>query len=164
MKDRNTLALAIVALVVLAADWATKLWIHSALFLGETRPVLEGWLYFAHRENAGVAFSLFAGASDAWRTPFLSLVSVAGIVLFLIIARGSRDNITRFAIALVVGGAVGNLGDRLMNGHVTDFVLVSFFPYVFNVADAGITVGGIVLAARMIFGPESSTHPVAATS
>jgi signal peptidase II len=162
MMDRSPVLLALVSAVLITADWWTKLRIHASLALGETRPVVEGWLYFAHRENPGVAFSLFADASATWRTPFLALISLAGIAVFLALARSTRDGPTRAAVALVVAGAVGNLGDRLVNGHVTDFIFVTFFPYVFNVADAAITVGGVLLAARMLFAPRTEAEPATA--
>jgi signal peptidase II len=62
----------------------------------------------------------------------------------------TRDELMRLAAVLVIAGAVGNLGDRLMNGGVTDFILVRWFPFVFNVADVAITVGAVLLAARML--------------
>ena len=61
----------------------------------------------------------------------------------------------RIASAVVLGGALGNLGDRLLNGSVTDFILVRYFPYVFNVADAAISVGGVLLAARLLLMEEA---------
>jgi signal peptidase II len=72
--------------------------------------------------------------------------------------------VVRVAASIVLAGAVGNLGDRILNGHVTDFVLVSFFPFVFNVADAAITVGGVLLAARLLLSEASlDGAPVAGT-
>lgn len=159
--------------VLVAADWASKVWITRIMSLGETRTVIDGWLYLAHRANPGVAFSMFADLPDAWRAPLLSLVSVIGLVLFVGLARSTEDWITRLASALVISGAIGNLGDRLVNGHVTDFILVSFFPFVFNVADSAISVGGVLLAFRLIFAeepkpaspedPERSSPPSTAT-
>jgi signal peptidase II len=144
----RSLALLIVLLV--AADWITKIWITNRLALGETRALVDGWLYFVHRQNPGVAFSMFADLPDAWRTPVLSLLSLAGVILFARIVSTTTDLVARGAAAMVLAGAVANLGDRLLNGHVTDFVLMRHFPFVFNVADAAITVGAILLAGRMM--------------
>ena len=145
----RTLAMAVVTLV--AADWLTKFWITNRMALGETVALIDGWLYFVHRKNPGVAFSLLADLPDAWRVPLLTFASLIGVVLFGRIILSTADRVVRAAAAVVLAGAVGNLGDRVLNGHVTDFVLVSFFPFVFNLADAAITVGGFLLAARLLF-------------
>lgn len=143
----RSLAIGVVALV--AADWLTKFWIANRMALGETLSLVDGWLYFVHRKNPGVAFSMFAELPDSWRVPLLSLASVVGVILFARIIASSDDRLARFAAAVVMAGAIGNLGDRLVNGHVTDFVLISFFPFVFNLADAAITVGAVLLALRL---------------
>ncbi|HET8654820.1 MAG TPA: signal peptidase II [Longimicrobiaceae bacterium] len=147
--------------LLVCADWLSKLWISGQMALGESRSLVSGWLYLVHRENPGVAFSLFADLPSAIRTPVLGLISLVGVVLFARIVRDSSDGVVRLAAAAVIGGAIGNLGDRLLNGHVTDFVLISFFPFVFNLADAAITIGGLLLAARMIFS-ETAIEPLPA--
>lgn len=157
MTDRR-LAVAVAALVV--ADWASKLWVIGAMGVGETLSVVDGWVYFVHRQNPGVAFSMFADMPAAWRAPVLSAVSVLGVFLFARIIATTSDGITRAAAAIVMGGAIGNLGDRLVSGHVTDFVLVRFFPFVFNLADAAITVGGVLLALRLTVGSEAAEPTV----
>lgn len=150
---RRFLAAVIVALV--SADWGTKLWIANRLELGETEQLVDGWLYFIHRHNPGVAFSMFADLPDAVRIPMLSVLSLIGIGLFARVVLQSEDGWTQLAAATVIAGAVGNLGERVLNGRVTDFVFFPFFPFVFNFADAAITVGGALLATRLfIEGPE----------
>ena len=138
-----------VAAVVLL-DWLSKFWVATRMAIGESVALIDGWLYLAHRKNPGVAFSMFADLPEAWRTPILSALSLAGVLLFARIVSTTTDLIARTAAAMVLAGAVANLGDRLLNGHVTDFVLMRHFPFVFNVADAAITIGAIVLAGRMI--------------
>lgn len=140
-------AVSVVTLVL--ADWASKIWITNRMALGETIALIDGWLYFVHRQNPGVAFSMFADLPADWRVPLLASVSMLGVVLFAKILLSTTDSLTRAAAATVMAGAIGNLGDRLVNGHVTDFVLVRFFPFVFNLADAAITVGGLLLALRL---------------
>ena len=144
---------------LIAADWLSKLWIVNRMALGETLALVDGWLYFVHRKNPGVAFSFLADLPDVWRMPLLTIASAIGVVLFTRIIITTPDTGVRIAAAVVLAGAVGNLGDRLLNGHVTDFVLVSFFPFVFNVADAAITVGGVLLAARLLF-TDAALEPV----
>lgn len=141
--------------VLVAADWMSKIWVVNRMALGESFSLVPGWLYFVHRQNPGVAFSMFDDLPTLLRAPILTLVSAIGAVLFARIILSSNDTMVRIAASIVLAGAVGNLGDRMLNGHVTDFVLVSFFPFVFNVADAAITVGGVLLAARLLLSEAS---------
>lgn len=156
------LALTVVSLV--AADWMTKIWITNRMAIGESIALVDGWLYFVHRRNPGVAFSLFADLPDSWRMPLLTGLSLIGVVIFGRMVLSSADRIVRIASTMVLAGALGNLGDRLLNGAVTDFVLVRYFPFVFNLADAAISVGGIILAARLLLMDEAmEPSPVAKT-
>ena len=155
----RTLAASVIAVV--AADWLSKLWVVSQMALGETIALVDGWVYFIHRQNPGVAFSMFADLPADWRVPLLSGASLIGVILFGKIILSASDAAARAAAGLVMAGAIGNLGDRLVNGHVTDFVLVRFFPFVFNVADAAITVGGILLAIRLVMA-ENALEPAPA--
>lgn len=163
--NRTTLnrGLALLVIALVAADWGSKLWITNRLALNETWALVDGWLYFVHRQNPGVAFSMFADLPPELRVPILSLLSIVGIVLFAQIIRNTPDRITRIGAAAVIAGAVGNLGDRLVTGEVTDFVLLAFFPFVFNVADAAITLGGSLLAVRLGFsqdrGEQAAVEP-----
>ena len=68
-----------------------KLWIANRMALGETRSLVDGWLYFVHRQNPGVAFSMLADLPDAWRVPLLTLASLVGVVLFARIVLSSPD-------------------------------------------------------------------------
>jgi signal peptidase II len=155
----RTLLPAVAALV--AADWVTKFWVATRLSLNEMVTLVDGWLYFIHRKNTGVAFSMFADLPELWRVPVLTVASAVGVVLFTRILLSTPDPILRLASAVVLSGAIANMGDRLVNGHVTDFVLLGFFPFVFNVADAAITVGGFLLAARLLLS-DAALEPVPA--
>mgnify|MGYP002780446339 FL=1 len=154
MTPRANRALALLVVALVAADWASKFWVVNRVALGHTLEVVGGWLYLAHRQNPGVAFSFFAGMPAGVRLPFLLALNLVALVLFVRMLRRSTDAATRLAIALILAGALGNLGDRLLNGHVTDFVLVPIFPFVFNLADAAISVGGVLLALRLLFTSE----------
>jgi signal peptidase II len=140
--------LAALCVLLVAADWLSKLWITNRLELGQTLALVEGWFYVTHRQNTGVAFSLLSDLPAAWGSIVLSLVSLAVAALFVSLLLSTSDGLARLGIALVVAGALGNAGDRLVSGAVTDFILVSFFPYVFNVADAAINIGGALLVLR----------------
>ena len=148
MLSRNQW-LAVGVLLIVAADWASKYLVHNHLVFGGVRSVLDGWVWLTHHRNPGVAFSLFADAHPSWRLPLLATAALAGIAVCTRILLESADVAVRTAAALVIAGAVGNLGDRLVDGAVTDFILVRSFPFVFNVADVAITVGAIVLAVRL---------------
>ena len=152
LSARRWLALASTAVVVL--DWGTKFWVFNRMHLGSIRSVVDGWLWFMHRQNPGVAMSLMDDLPALVRTPLLASLALVGIALIAQILRSTRDDWTRIAAALVLAGAVGNLGDRLLDGSVTDFIVVRAFPYVFNVADIAITLGSIVLALRLTLAAE----------
>lgn len=161
-KHPRWIAVAIVLLV--AADWLSKFWIRNNLVEGSRHAVVEGWLYFSHHFNPGIAFSWLDDLPDPGRTIILSALALVGIGVALNLMRASRDLWLRAACGLVIAGAVGNLLDRVKDGGVTDFIFVPFFPFVFNVADMAISVGAVVLAARLVFAREDGgpSAPVAA--
>jgi signal peptidase II len=144
---------------VVAADWITKFWVANQLSYGSVRPLMGGWVSLAHRRNPGISFSVFADSDSPLRTPLLALAACIGVAVALQIMRTTRDAWVRIASGLVVAGALGNLGDRLMNGAVTDFILVHSFPFVFNVADVAISLGAVVLAARLVRDTPADSTP-----
>jgi len=152
----RTRGLAVLIVALVAADWGSKLWIANRLAPGESWSVVDGWLSFVHRQNRGVAFSFLSELPDGWSLPILGGLGILGVVVFGAILRSSPDRVARFAAALVLAGAVGNLGNRVVSGAVTDFVLLAFFPFVFNLADAAITLGGSLLAIRLAREPEAA--------
>ena len=140
------------SLLVLALDRVTKLWIERNLSAVDTWVIIPGLFNIIHAENRGMAFSLLADASPAWRAFLLIGVSLAvvGFLAVLLWREGSaRKNLReRAALSLVVGGAIGNLYDRITRGSVTDFLDVYIGEYhwpTFNVADSAITVGAALL-------------------
>ncbi|HEV2150513.1 MAG TPA: signal peptidase II [Longimicrobiaceae bacterium] len=159
MTFSRSRALALLVAAVTAADWLTKFWVQNRLPLHGWHTVVDGWVFLTHRRNTGVAFSAFAGAESAWRVLVLTLAAAVGIFVCLQVIRSTRDSVLRVAAALVIAGALGNVGDRLLNGAVTDFILIRFFPFVFNVADVAITIGGILLVARMSLAGDGTREP-----
>ncbi|HEV2443005.1 MAG TPA: signal peptidase II [Steroidobacteraceae bacterium] len=139
-----------VTVAVIALDQLVKLWIvdHLALY-GTVRllPVLDVTLTY----NRGAAFSLLAQASgwQKWLFAGLAVVVAAGITLWLRRLNGRTQRLLCLSLALIMGGALGNLIDRLRIGHVVDFILAHwhrvYFPWAFNVADSAITVGAALL-------------------
>jgi len=150
---RRTLACLIAAGVFLL-DRITKLVIDRLVPLWETREVIPGFFNIVHTENAAAAFSLFAGVAPAWRRFFLIGSSATAAVLLAVLlwrdgTRAVGSRMLSVGLALILGGAVGNLYDRIIPGTVTDFLelyLGTFRWPAFNVADSAISIGaGLVL-------------------
>lgn len=140
-RARRLLVALAVASVVVAADQATKSWAVSRLSHGSIHVVWR--LDLALSYNSGSAFGLAQG----W-APVLAAVAAVVVVILLAAVRGARGDAMAVCLGLVVGGAIGNLVDRVVRGHhgaVVDFIALHFWP-TFNVADSCITVG-VILAA-----------------
>jgi signal peptidase II len=136
-----------VSAAVIVLDFATKAWVASALSIGDVVRVAPFFnVILTH--NTGAAFSFLAGAGG-WQRWFFTIVAIAiSIVLVVMLRRPHRDKLVPFALALVLGGAIGNLWDRVTLGHVVDFVQLHAGGYywpAFNVADSAITVGVALL-------------------
>jgi signal peptidase II len=155
MKLSRSRGLAILIAFTVASDWISKLIIQRSMPLSDRRTVIDGLLSIQHNWNPGIAWGWLREMPGMWRMPILTALTLAAIAATVSIMRGTKDRWIHVAGALVLGGALGNLGDRLLNGGVTDFIFVHFFPYIFNVADIAITIGGVLLAARMIFEPRA---------
>ncbi|NHU84401.1 signal peptidase II [Kocuria sp. JC486] len=144
-----------VSALVYALDQCSKMFVERSMQLGETVPVLGEWLQWHYILNPGAAFSM--GEDHTWIfTAIMAVVSV-GILAFLPKVR-SRPWVV--ALGLVLGGALGNLTDRLLrwpgfpNGHVVDFIHVKHFA-VFNLADCGVVVGIGLIAFLLLTGREA---------
>ena len=139
--------LTVTALVV-ALDWYSKQWVSTALELYRPQEVFS-WLNITLAHNYGAAFSFLSSAGGWQRWFFIILSSVVSLVLLIWLLRLPRNEwLTGLGLALVLGGAIGNLFDRVQLGYVVDFVDVHYsgwhFP-AFNVADSAITCGVILL-------------------
>lgn len=153
-----------VAAFVLVFDQLTKWVIRSELAVYESVPVVDGLFSITHVRNTGGAFSLFAGAHDAWRVPFFLLVAAVAVVALLHFVRrvAPHQRLLLFALGAVLGGAVGNMIDRAVFGEVTDFFDVYWRGYhwpTFNVADSFITVGMLILIVHsFVAADEGEAH------
>ena len=136
--------------IVFLLDQFTKFLVHEFLAFQESFPD-EGFFRITHTFNTGSAFGLFRDQNLP-----LILVSVVGITILVLIYRGQRrpSNLLRLSLGLQLGGATGNLLDRLRMGHVTDFADVGSWP-IFNVADASIVVG-LVMLGWIFLAPDNS--------
>jgi len=152
------------ALLIVVIDQLTKAWIIGGLDLREMRQVAV-WppiFNFTWVENRGVSFGLFGDGSARWMLSVFSVV-VAGILGWWALKADRRLLVS--AIGLIMGGAIGNVIDRIRFGFVVDFLDFSgtgFFPWVFNVADSAITVGVILLIADSVLSERAAKVGVAA--
>ena len=154
---KDLLLLQLTALAFLL-DQFSKFLVRELLEFRESFPE-QGFFRFTHTFNTGSAFGLFQDQNFA-----LILASVAGITVLTLIYRGQRrpTNLLRLSLGLQLGGAAGNLLDRLRMGHVTDFVDVGPWP-IFNLADAAI-VTGLVLLVWMFLMPDAAQRRLSATT
>jgi len=148
----------VVATAILVTDQLTKWYIREALPLYGQITVIDHFLHIVHVRNTGGAFSLLAGSNDLFRIPFFlgaSAIAIGALIYFLRQVHADQ-RILQFALASVLGGALGNLVDRLVRGSVTDFILAHWYEYhwpAFNVADSFISIGVTLLLLQSIFAP-----------
>src|SRR4029077_15132067 len=153
-------------LAVVFLDRATKAWIESHPADRFPIKVIDNCFYLVSTRNPGIAFSFFAGLSSPSLRAILivgSLVIIAVIAWLLIAGRGI-SSLNAAGLALLLGGATGNLTDRILHGSVTDFIEVylHFLPWqtfnpwpAFNVADSAITIGAVLILLDVLFGHRS---------
>jgi len=154
-----------VTLVVIVLDQITKEVVVRLLPLYESQTLIPGLVDFVHVRNAGVAFGLLNDVEHPQRalmTSVLALVALAGIAFY---ARHIRheERLARVGLSLILGGALGNLIDRLRQAYVVDFVDVYFRGWhfwAFNVADAAITIGAIFVFLDLLLGSRHASNPV----
>ena len=139
-----------IAALVFAVDQASKYWIRTHLALREIItpiPAIGSWFRIVHWKNTGVAFGLFQG--NGWILTVIGIVVVIGIIIYSTrVVNGPAY--WKVALALELGGALGNLADRINPelGYVVDFIWIGDFP-VFNLADSAIVIGAFVLLIGM---------------
>jgi signal peptidase II len=152
------------ALLLGAADQASKLWAVRTLPLYEPRELLQGFFGLVHVRNTGVAFSLLSSLDHRWVHPFLILATVLAVgAVLAYIAYLPCKGAAPVGLGLILGGAVGNLIDRARLGYVVDFLDLhwrNFHWPTFNVADVGISAGVVLLVIDMVF---CSKEPVDAS-
>lgn len=144
----------VISIIIILLDQASKLLVKAKFAIGESVSVLGEFLRLTYIENPGMAFGIrFAGR---WFFTIFSLIASLILIFYIIKLRRERLMV-RFPLALILGGAIGNLIDRFLYGQVVDFIEVSVGSYrwpVFNAADSAVTVGMIMLIALLIFEKE----------
>jgi signal peptidase II len=141
--------------LVLILDQLTKILVVHYLPLYSSLTVIPEFFNLVHVRNTGAAFSFMAGDFSTWRQTFFITVSVIGIAVAFYIYRGlkSEDRWARIALALILGGALGNLVDRVRLGEVIDFIDIYIGSYhwpAFNVADSAISIGAVLLLVVLL--------------
>lgn len=147
--------------LVVVLDQLTKWEVVKNFSLGQTRSIVPGIFDLTYVRNTGAAFGILAHADARWRVPFFVLVPlVALLAIFQVFRRiGEKDLKLAYALALVMGGAIGNLIDRAWLNYVVDFLLFHWkyewqFP-AFNIADSAICVGVGILMLDLFHAPDS---------
>ena len=146
------------------ADQASKAWAVKSLRFGEDRVVIRGFLQFAYTENPGIAFGQLQEGGSFGRWFFVVLAAAASIAVFYYFMRTPRnDDRILGACALLLAGILGNLTDRVRLGYVVDFIVMHAGDYhwpTFNVADASICIGALLLLLDLFFGHRKQTAEV----
>jgi signal peptidase II len=152
--------------IIVVLDQVTKAIVRASLAVGETRTVIPGFLDLAHVQNTGAAFGLLNDVDFPYKQAVV--VAMAAIALLAIALYGAQlgfhDRLARTGLAMILGGAVGNLLDRALVGHVVDFVDVYWRGvhfWAFNVADAAISVGAaLIILDTFGVGRKHASHSV----
>jgi signal peptidase II len=164
----------VLALLIVIGDRITKIHIQQKFTSLDVVDVIPGWLRIVHNENPGAAFGMLADGNPFLRSVILIGVS-AVVLIFVGLALMLRSpaysgTLTRFGLGSVLGGALGNLYDRVAHGTVTDFIEVFHGSWIFpafNVADSAITVGAVLLLLGMLRpgrGPVRKRHSITIAS
>lgn len=162
MADIRSKAYALAA-AVFALDRLTKWIIETRLTFFDTYKVIPGFFDIVRSQNSGVAFGIFNDSTSEWRTTLLVIASLAAVVLLAGMLWRSRtlDRNSIWGFSLILGGAAGNVYDRIVSGQVTDFLLlyVGQFQWpTFNVADTAIVAGSGLLLLDLLRSKKQATH------
>jgi len=146
----------LIVAAVIALDRLTKWLVIKRLPEGHDIAILPGVFQLSHWENTGAAFSMFADSNSPWRPFFLIGLSLAALVLVAGILRNASrlDRPTAIGLSLILGGALGNVFDRIVSGAVTDFLdfyIGDLHWPAFNIADSAIVIGALLLVGEIMF-------------
>lgn len=167
--NNSRYAIAAIAPLIFLLDRMTKAWIETRVSFWDNHSVIPGFFSIIHTQNRGAAFSMLQDAPDWVRTVVLiGISSMVAIVVAYMLVRSlfpgdPQTNWVRIALAFVLGGACGNLHDRIFNGSVTDFLLFYWQDYqfpAFNLADSAIFIGACLLILDMM---RDSKKPIPTT-
>jgi signal peptidase II len=151
------------AAAVLVLDRLTKWLVEARVSLVDTYRVIPGFFDIVHTENRGVAFGLLDDSASGWQASLLVVLSLLAVVLLSALLWNPRrlDRRSLWGFALILGGAAGNVFDRIAWGHVTDFLLVYVGRYqwpTFNAADSAIVIGSGLLLLDLLHSKRQAAH------
>lgn len=154
-KFQARLPYLVLVLAIFGLDRWTKALILSKFDLYETTSVIDGFFDITYVQNTGVAFSIFSSITSPAKAVMLSLFTAAAAVMVIVYSLKSpaQDRLLQTGLALILGGALGNLYDRLAYGYVVDFLDFYISRYrwpTFNIADTAISIGVFLLAVEII--------------
>jgi signal peptidase II len=146
----------LIAILVVLLDRFTKWLVATNITLHDSIVVIPGFFRLTHVQNTGAAFGLFAESSSEWKIAILVMFSLLALVVVsaLLWKNSHALTSTGVGLALILGGALGNLWDRILTGHVVDFFDFYVGTYhwpAFNVADSAIVIGALMLVAEILF-------------
>ena len=162
MRPAELIAIA----TIVGFDQLTKFLVRSTIKLYAKWTVIPGLLDLTHVQNSGAAFGVLNAADFPYKSALMIGIAALALVAISLYARqlGSHEKLSRYGLALILGGAFGNLIDRAMTGHVVDFVDIYWGDahfWAFNVADAAITIGAILVLFEMVgVGRRHAPRPV----
>jgi len=145
-----------ITLGILAVDRATKYAVETKTPLGYRHTYIPNFLAIVHTSNPGIAFGFFSDSRVSWIRVALSVATLIVCILlaWLLVAGHAGSTLGRTGVALILGGALGNLFDRAIHSGVTDFIYVHFRSFdwpAFNFADSAITIGAILIGIELLF-------------
>ncbi|HKW32086.1 MAG TPA: signal peptidase II [Candidatus Acidoferrum sp.] len=143
-------------LAVVLLDRATKAWFEARTVEGWRQEVIHNFIYLVHSRNPGIAFGVLADSASLLTRVILIAGSLAviAVLAWLLVSGKIASTMGNLGLALLLGGAAGNVSDRIFHGAVTDFFEIWFGPYhypAFNVADSAITIGAALILLDVLF-------------
>jgi signal peptidase II len=151
---------------IVVVDQLTKFLVKATIPLYSKKAIIPNLLDFVHVQNTGAAFGLLNAAEFPYKSALMIGIATLALVAISLYARqlGNDEKLSRYGLALILGGAFGNLIDRAIAGYVVDFIDVYWGEahfWAFNVADAAITIGAALVLLEMIgVGRQHASHPV----
>ena len=162
-KSTARVSYLLIALGVVFLDRWSKRLVARRISMYSHIQIIPGFFRLTHAENTGAAFSLFADSTNPWKTALLIAFSVIALLIVsaLLWKNSHTMTSTGIGLSLILGGAIGNLWDRLVSRHVVDFLLFYIGPHqwpAFNVADSAIVVGACLLVFEIMFTKSLTTQ------
>ena len=155
LKDKNILWL--ISTIVIFIDILSKILVKNFLLLGHKNKIIDNFFYITYVKNTGAAWSIFSGVTIL--ITIITLIIVAILIYYII--NHKLNKIETVSYALILGGAIGNLLNRIMYGYVIDFLDFKIFNYdypIFNIADISIVIGVFLLIIAMIRGENNADN------